>query len=202
MIRELSKPYVSRHGTPTLTRVETDIFIKTYFTYCLKCTFCNDACCAHGVDVARDEVRQLDQHVEALEQYTGVRREDWFIETYEEDDDFPGRGNTRTSTRRRGCVFLNPAGRSCMIHAFCLQNGMDYHALKPMICCLFPVTFGNGLLAPSDEVDDQTLICLNQGPSLYAGVRDELRYYFGQEFISELEALEAACLAERKLANG
>ncbi len=78
-----------------------------------------------------------------------------------------------------------------MIHSFCLKNGMDYHDLKPMICCLFPLTFDEGLLSPSPEVDDQTLICLGAGSSLYQGIREELEYYFGQEFIGELDTIEA-----------
>ena len=82
-----------------------------------------------------------------------------------------------------------------MVHAFCLQNGMDYHELKPMVCCLFPVTFSEGLLTPSLDVDDLSLICLNQGVSLYTGAREELRYYFGDEPVAELDAVQATCLS-------
>ena len=83
-----------------------------------------------------------------------------------------------------------------MIHSFCLQNAIDYHDLKPMVSCLFPVTFGEGLLSPATEVDDKTLRCLGKGRSLYAGARSELQYYFGPELISELDALETVSLAE------
>jgi Fe-S-cluster containining protein len=190
LIHALRQPYPSRHGKPILDRVNTDIFIKTYFMQCLQCTFCNDACCTYGVDVAIDEARRIEEHGDALARYTQVPRERWFDGSFAADPDFPGQGYTQTSIGPRGCIFLNPTGRSCMVHAFCLQNGMDYHDLKPMVCCLFPVTFSEGLLAPSIDVDDQSLICLNQGVSLYSGAREELRYYFGDELVAELDALQ------------
>ena len=42
-----------------------------------------------------------------------------------------------------------------------------------------------------DEVEDGTLVCLGQGPTLYQGVRSELEYYFGPSFVEELDAIEA-----------
>ena len=64
-----------------------------------------------------------------------------------------------------------------------------------MVSCLFPITFGdNGLLQPSDEVEDNALICLGSGPGLYQGVRSDLSYYFGEAFVSELDRLEAEVL--------
>jgi hypothetical protein len=89
------------------------------------------------------------------------------------------------------CVFLSRAGRGCLIHSFCLEQGMDFHDLKPMVSCLFPVTFGSGLLQPSDDVEDDSLICLNSDPELYQGVRSDLSYYFGEALVSELDELEA-----------
>ena len=67
-----------------------------------------------------------------------------------------------------------------------------------MISCLFPVTFDNGVLQPSDEVEDNSLICLNRGPGLYQGVRSDLSYYFGEAFVSELDELEGEALRRAK----
>ena len=189
MIRNLERSYASREGAPILTLVDTDIFTKTYFTHCMACTFCNDSCCQYGVDVSLNEARRIDEHGDALVRYTHIPREKFFDGTFQDDVDFPGQGNTQTSLGPRGCIFLNPTGRACMIHAFCLEHGMDYHALKPMVCCLFPVTFGEGLLSPSLDVDDASLICLGEGPTLYQGAREELRYYFGDELVAELDAI-------------
>jgi hypothetical protein len=63
-----------------------------------------------------------------------------------------------------------------------------------MVSCLFPVTFDNGLLLPSDDVEDDSLICLNSGPGLYQGVRSDLSYYFGEGFVSALDELEEEAL--------
>ncbi len=194
MIRELLKPYSSRYGKPILTSVDTDIFLKTYFVRCLECTFCYDACCSHGVDVALDEVNRIGQWAEALEQSIGISRKSWFTEAFTIDGDFPGESKTRTRTNSRGCVFLNVRGRGCAIHRFCVQNNIDYHDLKPMLSCLFPITFEAGLLQPSAEVKDKTLICLDEEQSLYQGVRSELQYYFGDELISNLDALKESSI--------
>jgi hypothetical protein len=77
-----------------------------------------------------------------------------------------------------------------MIHSYALGRGLDYHEIKPMVCSLFPVTFDYGLLHPSNEIVDRSLQCIDDGPTLYRGVRDEIAYYFGAELVAELDALE------------
>lgn len=95
----------------------------------------------------------------------------------------------RTTVRNGKCVFISAAGRGCTIHAYCLENGIDYHTLKPMVSALFPVTFENGVLVPSSEAIDGTLVCSGEGATLYEGARNELDYYFGTNLVSELDAL-------------
>jgi hypothetical protein len=90
------------------------------------------------------------------------------------------------------CIFRNAAGRGCAIHAYCLERGLDYHLLKPIVSVLFPVTFEQGVLTASGEAADGSLVCSGEGPSLYDGARDELRYYFGHGLIAELEELKAS----------
>jgi hypothetical protein len=79
-----------------------------------------------------------------------------------------------------------------MLHAFALERGLDYHEVKPMVSALFPVTFADGVLMASEEVEDGTLVCLDEGPTLYRGARAELLFYFGEALVAELDALEAA----------
>ena len=38
-------------GGPVLSAVDPRIFTLRYFTHCMACGFCHDACCHHGVDV-------------------------------------------------------------------------------------------------------------------------------------------------------
>jgi len=59
-----------------------------------------------------------------------------------------------------------------------------------MVSCLFPLTFSEGVLQLADEVEDNSLVCLGDGPTCYLGIRDELLYYFGEELVAELDKLE------------
>jgi hypothetical protein len=194
MIRELRRAYPSRYGTPIITRVNTAIFTKTYFAHCMACSFCHDSCCSYGVDVGADEIMRLQCFADALGRYIGIPSTEWFTQEHSPDSEFPGGSYARTQVVDGACVFLNRAGRGCSIHSFCLERGLDFHELKPMVSCLFPVTFDNGLLLPSGDVEDNSLICLNSGPGLYQGVRSDLSYYFGEAFVSELDELKEEAL--------
>jgi hypothetical protein len=158
----------------------------------MQCGFCNDQCCSHGVDVDFRALSEIQRHAEALEGFTGIPRHEWFASEIERDETFPGGGAVRTRVRDGRCVFLNRTGRGCGIHAYCLDRGLDYHDLKPLVDCLFPVTYEDGTLVSSEEVDDDTLICLDTGPTLYRGARPELAYYFGEALVEALDAIEAS----------
>jgi hypothetical protein len=82
-----------------------------------------------------------------------------------------------------------------MLHSYALEKGLDYHELKPMVASLFPVTFDGGLLHPSTEIEDRSLQCIDDGPTLYQGVRSEIEWYFGGALVAELDALEKGVLA-------
>lgn len=192
-IRALSRPYPSREGAPVLARVDLAIFRARYFTHCLSHPTCRDACCSHGVDVDEANVARILAHADALERFTGIPRERWFRDDVVADREFPSGAHRRTRVENGACVFLDRDGRGCRVHAFCVAEGLDYHVLKPLVSTLFPLTFDEGLLHPSDEVHDRSLVCLDDArPTLYRGVRGELAYYFGEALVLELDALEAA----------
>jgi len=115
----------------------------------------------------------------------------WFAGGVTLDPEFPGGAHLRTSVRGGTCIFRNPAGRGCAIHAYCLTHKLDYHHFKPMVSVLFPVTFEQGVLTASGEAADGSLICTGQGPSLYDGARNEIAYYFGSGLVTELDGLKA-----------
>ena len=173
------------------------IFTRRYFGHCLSCTFCGDACCTHGVDVSVVERDRILGRAEELEPLVRVDRERWFVPTLDEDADFPGGFATRTAVVDGACVFLRRDGRGCLIHAALLARGEDYHALKPMVSTLFPVTFGDGALLCSDELHDASLVCAGDGPTAYAMARTELAFYFGAELVAELDALAGPLAAAR-----
>lgn len=47
----LGHSYPCVMGGPVLKAVDPAIFTLRYFTHCLACGFCGDACCEHGVDI-------------------------------------------------------------------------------------------------------------------------------------------------------
>jgi hypothetical protein len=192
VIHALSRSYPCRWGAPVVDRVDTAVFHRTYFVHCLSCNYCHDSCCQYGVDVDAENVARLEKHTEEIERSTGVLRERWFSGEWTTDAEFPGGRHTRTRVEDGACVFRNRRGRGCTIHAFALASGIDYHELKPMVSVLFPITFDGGLLHPSNEIEDKSLQCYGDGPTLYRGVRDEIGWYFGGELVSELDALDRA----------
>ena len=113
----------------------------------------------------------------------------WFVDGEVADPDFPGGAATRTTVVDGACVFRVAGARGCVLHAHALARGQDYHALKPMVSTLFPVTFGDGTLWCSEELVDGTLSCAGDGPTAYEMARTELAFYFGEALVSELDAI-------------
>lgn len=188
-IVSLDRAYPSRFGAPVLHRVDLDIFRLRYFTHCMRCTWCADACCHHGVDIDVENVARVMAHRDALERHVGRPATEWFTGSNIPDAEFPGGAHTRTRVIDGACVFLGQADRGCLLHSFCLKHGMDYHDLKPMVSALFPITFGDGALLVATEVSTGELICSGAGPTLYEGLRDEMAHYFGIELVDALDGV-------------
>lgn len=189
MIAPLSRPYRSRHGQPIVDRVDTEIFRATYFGHCLDCTFCHDACCAHGVDVDLANAERILARRAELEAYFGTSADTWFDGAVRVDPDFPSGQFVRSAVVDGRCAFREPRGRGCGLHAFALARGEEVHVLKPMVSILFPLTFDRGLLLVSPEVADQAIVCSGPGPCAYDAVREALAWYFGRDLLAELDAL-------------
>lgn len=169
--------------------VDTAIFTRRYFGHCMRCGFCADACCQHGVDVSVVERDRILAHAEALELRIGRPRSTWFEPALVPDADFPGGAATRTTVVDGRCVFLQRDTRGCTLHAMALEHDADYHLLKPMVSALFPVTFGDQTLFCSEELAEGSLVCAGDGPTAYEMARSELRFYFGEELVAELDVL-------------
>jgi len=167
--------------------VDDAIFSRRYFGLCLQCGFCGDACCSHGVDVSVRERDRILARAHELEPLVGLPPTHWFDPRVTKDADFPGGAATRTTIVDGACVFLRRGSRGCMLHAFALSAGEDYHAIKPMVSALFPVTFGDGVLLCSEELYDGSLVCGGAGPTAYEMARGELAHYFGEELVRELD---------------
>ena len=168
-------------------QVDDAIFTRRYFGYCLQCSFCGDACCNHGVDVSLLERDRILARADELEPLLPIPRTGWFVQNIALDADFPGGAATRTAVVNGACVFLQRDRRGCLLHALALSANEDYHAIKPMVSTLFPVTFGEGSLFCSEELLDGSLVCGGPGPTAYEMARRELAHYFGEELVAELD---------------
>jgi Fe-S-cluster containining protein len=155
-------------------------------------------------------VAALEKYQAELEAYLGVPRRDWFREDPEdfgihEEAEYPGGRYTRTQVvdlptgrsphNEWACVFLDPHGRGCRIHRFALERQIPVHDIKPMICLLFPVSFSEGALIPAYEFElEEELICEGRGVPLYRSARSDIEYYFGLEFVAELDRIEKSVI--------
>jgi Fe-S-cluster containining protein len=193
MIIKLNKQYPSIHGLPVIHSVDTAIFGLTYFMHCMQCTFCKDQCCEWGADIDLVNVKRIMECKDRLELFTGIKAEEWFDRSVKKwDHEYPGGDYTRTAflKEKNYCVFHDNKTRGCMLHSFALHEGMDFRELKPFFCSMFPVTFDEGVLCVPEEIEESLTACLGDGPALYTGARDAIRYYFGDEIIVELDRIE------------
>jgi hypothetical protein len=185
----LSRPYAARGGAPIVRAVDGAIFDRTYFARCMDCSWCADWCCSHGVDVDETVAQALIARAGEIEARIGVAVDDWFEGPPESDPDAPGGALRRAAVRDGACVFRSRRGRGCALHALAIEIGEDYHRLKPMASVLFPVTWGEEALLISDELEDGSLACAGEGPSVYDASRGELAWYFGDALVAELDGM-------------
>jgi len=188
LIIPLHRAYPSIYGAPVLDRVDSVIFTARYFRHCMACNFCYDGCCYYGADIDTGNVARVLARADEIEKFCGRARAEWFEPEIRIDPEYPHGAYTRTRVENGKCVFLQQGKRGCGLHAFSLAHDADYHDLKPMDCCLFPLTFDKRTLFASEEVEDGTLVCAGSGATLYQGARAELEFYFGAAMIAELDA--------------
>jgi hypothetical protein len=189
-VQRLSREYVCVQGAPVIHSVDTDIFALRYFARCMACGFCDDQCCSYGVDIDLANVMRISMLGEDFAKRVAAPRSQWFTSEVAQDPEFPSGSYVRTEARNGKCVFHSGA-RGCLIHAYALEKGIDYHQVKPLVSTLFPATFDHGVLHASGEVRDRSLACSGEGQTIYEGTRGELAHYFGPAFVAELDALAA-----------
>ena len=173
-----------------LREVDDDIFVRRYFGHCMACTTCADSCCEYGVDVSKPEHARILARADEIRPL--ARRSDpaaWFLPESEIDADYAGGEVFRTTVVDGRCVFLRREGRGCVLHGLALEKGEDYHEIKPMVSSLFPLTWDGDAICCAEEIEDGSLACITDGPTVYEMARAELEYYFGAEFVAELDQL-------------
>ncbi|HSL28832.1 MAG TPA: DUF3109 family protein [Anaerolineales bacterium] len=188
----LGREYV--YENLAISFVHRDIFLKSYFARCLECSFCHDWCCSFGADVDIHNVEKIRQHKEGITPFIRASEVEWFEGEYAYYEEYAGNLYTRINPQGPRCVFISEEQRGCGLHRYALSKQMDYHEIKPLVCALFPLSFGEGLLCLAPELEDNSLVCAGAGSSVYRSLRSELEYYFGPACVEELDAVERSVL--------
>ena len=153
-----------------------------------------DACCQYGCDVDLHEKAAILARAESIKPVLAaeVRELPWFDESEpEHDPDVPSGTVVRTAVHGGGCLFLAHDKRGCAIHRASLEQGWDFRGVKPSICRLFPLSYGEGMILVSDDYVDYSCAYEPDAPTLYQVARDALGDLFGPELVRAMDAAEA-----------
>lgn len=191
----MDRGYSARDGAPVVRAVDPSIFSLRWTGGCMQCGFCVDACCAFGVDVDLRALAAIDRDAPAIEALSGTPRAAWFVEPPVADPEYPGGGYRRAVVQNGRCVFHLRRGRGCALHARAIAVRRDYHEVKPFYSTIFPLTIHEGVLGPSFELREGRLICSGRGPTAWEAGRDEIRWWYGDALVEDLERLALTCAA-------
>src|SRR3569833_2204163 len=175
---------------PRFTKAELDVFTRRGVADCFEHT-CKmqdthetklEACCQYGCDVDLFEKDAILARAELIRPVLAaeVQNLPWFDESEpEQDPDVPSGTVVRTAVHDGGCLFLSHDKRGCAIHRASLEQGWDFHGVKPSICRLFPRAYGE------------------DAPTLYRVARDTIGALFGAELVAAMDAAEAKVNARK-----
>lgn len=191
---------------PQFKRVELAVFTKRVVSDCMshRCAMQEthseqlDACCQYGCDVDLDERDAILARRDVIAPVLAAEVRDlpWFDESApEEDPDTPSGTVVRTAVHRDGCLFLAHDRRGCAIHRAAVEQGWDYRGVKPTICRLFPLTYGDGAIMVSDDYPDYSCAYEPNAPTLYRVAREALADLFGADLVRAMDEAEARVLA-------
>jgi len=202
---EMYEPEVSLDH-PLFKRVEVAVFTKRVVADCMshRCAMQEthseklDACCQYGCDVDLRERDAILARAGEIREVLApeVRDVPWFDESEpEEDPDTPSGVVVRTATHGDGCIFLAHDRRGCAIHRAAVEQSWDFRGVKPTICRLFPLTYGDNAIMVSDDYPDYSCAYEPNAPTVYRVARAALGEIFGDELVRALDDAEARVLA-------
>jgi hypothetical protein len=191
--------------------VDRDVFLVRFANDCMKhqCRCLDegrrvrlDACCQHGADLdLRERDAILRRAAEVGRTLHGGWRDPsrWFDES-DAEIDADGTHWLRTALagpdESSGCVFLQHDGRGCALHRTALEHEFDPAEIKPMVCRLYPLTLGEGILCLSDDFARYS--CAEEsGKTVYRLLRTTLARIFGLDLIAQLDRVERTARRRR-----
>ena len=199
---------------PVIRQVEAEVFVTRFAPDCIdhRCR-CReegnrvlaDACCRYGVDLGLTERRAIEARADEIAAVLDPAWRTpalWFdTSDPEEDPDFPAGVVIRTAVQGiaedSGCVFLAHDARGCALHRAAIAGGFDPAEIKPAVCRLYPLTFGEGTLQRSEDFVLYSCAEAPTGPSIYRLLRSTIADVFGPELVSQLDHAETRCATPR-----
>ena len=164
----------------------------------------NDACCRYGCDVDLFERDRILARAPLIAQVLRPELRDparWFDDSNPEESESPSgtviRTGVQDDTVEAGrCVFLGHDQRGCALHRAALESDFAPEEIKPAVCRLYPLSYGDGYLGLADDFDWYSC-AHHDGPSVYRVLRDTLRDLYGDDAIAALDAVERKTLRTR-----
>lgn len=203
---------------PLVQWVEPEIFVYRFAPDCMthECRCVGptdgdrvllDACCQHGCDVdlfEKDAILRRTAEIQAVLSPAFRDPTLWFRDDEAEPDpETPSGVLTRTGRARPedeagSCVFLQHDARGCALHRAALANDFDPAEIKPAVCRLYPLGYGEGVLGLSDDFDFYSCAHHDLGsPSVYQVTRGALIEVFGHDAVRMLDRLERGVVRRR-----
>jgi Fe-S-cluster containining protein len=164
-----------------------------------------DACCRYGCDVDLFEQAAILRRTREIQAVMPAHLRDpsrWFDEAAGEEADSPSGVCIRTARlemqREDGrCVFLGHDGRGCALHRTALEHGFPPEEIKPVVCRMYPLSFGEGLLGIADDFEWYSCAHHADGPSIYRVMRDTVAQVYGEDCVRALDRVEDSVLRRR-----
>lgn len=193
---------------PKFNRAEIAVFTRRVVADCMthQCTIVDgnklklDACCQYGCDVDLTERDAILARADQIRPVLSAEAQQlpWFDESApEHDPDTPSGTVVRTAVLNGGCLFLSHDRRGCAIHRASIEQSWDFRGVKPTICRLFPLTYGEGAIFVSDDYPDYSCAYEADSPTLYQVARSAIGDIFGAELVRAMDAAEQRILAEQ-----
>lgn len=152
-----------------------------------------DICCQYGADVCLDERKAILARADELKKIMNpdAAAAEWFTDEELPDPDYASGAYVRTAVFNGGCVFLSHDQRGCAIHRASIENGWDFHGVKPAICRLFPLTYTSDSILVSDDYREYSCAYTPGTPTLYRALRSSIAGLFGEALVAAMDAVEA-----------
>ncbi len=201
-------------GGGRVRRVEEDVFLRRFTANCLahacECRdeedrLLLDACCQHGADVDLFEKAAIRARAAEIAPLLHPAYRDpavWFDESDpDHSPEYPSgtaiRTGRATPDESSGCVFLQHDARGCALHRAALAGGFAPQEVKPVVCRLYPLSFGEGILGLSDDFPRYSCADDPTGPTVYRLMRQVVGEAFGLGVVRAIDTVERRVLGRR-----